>query len=83
LELLTKSHPCTTLVQSFYPKKTYNSHSLEKEMLSCWCLEKTQAAMTQPNLSNGESVKCIKKLDMYNTTDQETWSMCFGVVINV
>jgi len=37
--------------------------------------------MTQPNLSNGESVNCIKKLDMYNTTDQETWSMCFGVVI--
>jgi hypothetical protein len=39
-------------------------------------LGKTQAAMTQPNLSNGESVRCIKKLDMYNTTDQRRLEAC-------
>jgi hypothetical protein len=38
---------------------------LEKGDAELLMLGKTQTAMTQPNLSNGESVRCIKKLDMY------------------
>jgi hypothetical protein len=70
LGLLTKSNPCTTLGPVLLPKENIQFSKFGKGDAELLMLGKTQAAMTQPNLSNGESVRCIKKLDMYNTTDQ-------------